>query len=158
MKDQFNAHVCTMRLYGIEENYGLIFTTRNFSRKWSNLIENPNAAICILHPGYQLQLQIECSVKLLTSDDEPNIRKKYWSRVRPDVKKIYHAQYLPNIEYRHQPEIDAPIEAPKHFGIIAAIPYSFEYLFINEDYQNSIRYHYSKNMNENWSRRRLTVS
>ena len=90
-------HVRTMRLYGIEDEHGLIFVTRDTSRKYADLKNNAYAAICILHPGYHLQLQAECTVKLVDFHNEPELCEKYWEMVKTEVKKIYHDDYVSDL-------------------------------------------------------------
>lgn len=151
-------HIRTMRLYGIENEYGLIFLTRDTSRKWSDLKNNPHIAICILHPEYKLQLQAECVVKGANFHAEPALFEKYWKMVRTDVKKIYHENYIPNVNYQERKETDVPAVVPENFGIIMAMPHFWEYLLINSNYPDSIRYQFIKKTDGEWIKSHLTMS
>jgi len=151
-------HVRTVRLYGIENEYGLIFLTRTTSRKWQDLTSHPHLAICILHPGIHIQLQAECTTRLVYSDNNPQLFKKYWSMVKMDVKKIYHDDYVPNVDYQQGKETDIPTVIPHSFGMIMAMPHHWEYLLVNDNYPDSIRYQFNKNTQGEWVKLRLTMS
>lgn len=151
-------HIRTVRLYGIENEYGLIFLTRTTSRKWQDLKHHPHLAVCILHPETRIQLQAECTTTLICSDNNPQLVKKYWSMVRMDVKKIYHDDYVPNVDYQQRKETDVPPVIPTSFGMIMAMPHQWEYLLVNDNYPDSIRYQFNKNTQEKWVKLRLTMS
>lgn len=149
--------VRTVRLYGIENNLGLVFITRNTSKKWTALKSNQHAAICFLHPKYQIQLIADCRVDLLNKSSAPELSEKYWNRMREDVKKIYHDDYASNTEYKKEQNLNIPKEIPNSFGLIVAVPYAWEYLFVESNYPDSKRYIYTKNPNGYWEKERLTM-
>lgn len=151
-------HVCTVRIYGIEEDEGLIFVSRTTSKKWKNILHNPQLAICILHPEYRIQLQANCIAKLITEKDISPIRQKYWPLIKSDVKKIYHDEYLPNIDYQNRIETDIPTTIPESYGIITAKPYNWEYLVVNDNYPDSLRYQFTHQAKKGWIKSQLTMS
>lgn len=153
-----SPHIRTVRLYGIEDQSGLIFLTRTTSKKWQDLTHNPHLAICLLHPEYRIQLQTECAAKLIGVNDNPLLFQKYWSMIRDDVKKIYHDDYVPNIDYQQRKETDIPSNIPDSCGMIIAMPHYWEYLFVNDNYPESIRYQFTHHAQKGWVKSHLTMS
>ncbi len=151
-------HIRTVRLYGIEDQLGLIFFTRKTSKKWQDLSHNSRLAICLLHPEYRIQLQAECTAKLIGVNDNPVLFKKYWSMIRDDVKKIYHDDYVPNLDYQQRKETEIPSSIPDSGGIIMASPHYWEYLFVNDNYPESIRYQFTHHAQKGWIKSHLTMS
>ena len=151
-------HVRAVRLYGIEDHHGLIFLTRTTSRKWQALMQHSHLAICLLHPEYRIQLQMECTAKLIIANDDVSLFQKYWSMIKDDVKKIYHPDYLPNMDYRQGKETEVPITIPDSCGMIIAMPYCWEYLLVNDNYPESGRYRFTHHPQQGWTKSRLTMS
>lgn len=150
--------VRTVRCYGIEKALGLIFVTRNTSQKWNALKENTKMALCFLDSESNVQLRAECEANLLDYPVSTELVNKYWNMVGDGVKKIYHDDYIPNDHYTDQKEFDIPKTVPHCFGIIAAIPFFWEYLQVESNYQKSLRLVYTKNKNGIWDKQRLTMS
>lgn len=149
--------VRTVRLYGIEEDKGLVFATHTASRKWNELKHNPNMAVCFLHPEYQIQLRAECTVSLLNFSLEPHLAENCWKMIGKNVKKIYDDYGTSDFSYKNQQPLEAPKDIPDCFGLIIAVPYIWEYLSIDPDYPNSIRYLYTQDADKNWERKRSAV-
>ncbi len=151
-------NVRTVRLYGIEKDRGLVFITRKTSQKWRELKNNPKMAICFLHPEHQIQLRTKCEVSFLDYGLAPDCAEKYWNMMKEDVKKIYNDQYTPNVAYQGIEQLGVPQKIPDCFGLIVAVPYFWEYLFVDSNYPTSVRYIYTKNSQEEWVRQHLTVA
>ena len=151
-------HVRTVRLYGIEDCHGLIFLTRTTSRKWQALMQYLHLSICLLHPEYRIQLQAECTAKLVNVNDDLPLIQKYWSMIKDDVKKIYHPDYLPNIDYQQGKATEVPTIIPDSCGMIIAMPYCWEYLLVNDNYPESKRYQFTHHPQQGWIKSHLTMS
>lgn len=139
-------HVRTVRLYEMEKEKGFIFVTHIASKKWDELKNHSKTAICFLHPEYHIQLRAECDVTLFNYQSAPFLAEKCWKMIREDVRKIY---------YPDDKENEGQI--PDCFGLIAAVPHVCEYLCVDSDYPNSIRYVYTKDPSQSWVRRQSLV-
>jgi uncharacterized pyridoxamine 5'-phosphate oxidase family protein len=144
-QSKHGPHVRTVRLYDIEKEKGFIFVTHTASKKWYELKNNFNMAVCFLHPEYHIQLRAECHVALFDYKSAPFLAEKCWKMIREDVKKIYHDD--------RQDER----QIPDCFGLIAGVPHICEYLCIDSDYANSIRYIYMKDSSQGWLRKQTLV-
>lgn len=113
----------TMALYDFTAKGSLIFITATNSPKWTHLSNNPNIALCMLHPEYG-QITVEGSTLLHTRDTNLSLVSLYWEN--------YLDEYWRNFYSMGTPE-NATHEIPASLGIVQVIPSTWQILEINKD-------------------------
>ena len=125
-------HIRTMDLYDITEEGQLIFLTDTSTRKWMDLQEFPNMAVCLLNLDH-VQIIVEGSAMLKTSMSDPHTVSIYWNNFLDQYWKDYYLSRPLNLK----PNLN---EIPSSFGLIVMTPNLWEILEINkEDFLKSSR-------------------
>jgi len=129
-------HVRTMDLYNITSEGNLVLLTETSTRKWQDLIECPNVAICILNLDLG-QIIVEGSAFLKTYSDDSSTSAFYWNN--------YLNQYWRNFYLRAADLNESSNVVPSSFGVIIVQPTFFEIIEIDgNDFLNSARRQYVK--------------
>lgn len=137
----------TMALYDITGQGELIFLSRIDTKKWSDLLEKPYIAVCMLSHK-QHQIILEGSVSTKTIDNDKNFTNFYWNKMPPACKEIY----------KNKDENSDFSYAPMNFGCIVVQANSFDVLEICfEEYIKSKRTFLHRRGN-NWEEKSLKVS
>jgi hypothetical protein len=145
----------SLRLYGVDEDLGLIFLTHVKSRKWSHLSADPCLSICLVSNSNQVQLLGHCKARLLTLNDDPKIFEKYWSMIRDDVKRVYNNKTLANVNT--EDELSIPSGPTLALGMISAVPEYWESLILADSYLESVRMKYELQEGGTWNARKVSL-
>lgn len=152
-------HVRTVRLYGIEEHLGLIFLTRTTSKKWEDIKNNKNIALCMYQPERRLQLRAEGEANFFHYATDADIMEKYWALVSADIKKIYSDSFVVNTACTKEQNVEVPTIIPLSFSMFFTIPRYWESLLIHlDDQSKSIRYQYSRDIRGDWVPLRVNLA
>lgn len=139
----------TMDLYDFTEDGSLIFLTKTDSRKWRDLEQQPNIAVCLLNLELG-QITVEGNALLQTSENNLSLTKLYWDNYLPKYWKDF---YL-SCSSKHA---ESGAQIPSTFGVIKIIPNAWEILEINtEDFLIGSRQRFTLNDNS-WSMKELAL-
>ncbi len=112
-----------MALYDLTQKGALIFITATNSPKWTHLSNNPNIALCLLHPEYG-QIIVEGSTLLHTSQTNLSLVSLYWEN--------YLDEYWRNF-YRMETPGNPANEIPPSLGVVHVIPNTWQILEMDKD-------------------------
>lgn len=148
--------VRTMRIYDFDQDGCPILLTHVLSHKWQELINHPYLSINMVSDNKLTQVIVCGKVQLDTPQTAPERAKRYWSLIRPDVKKIYCQDYAIGQAYRETQNLTIPLDAPNSLGIARLSPNFWEILKLNPEYVESNRNQFHLNNGE-WQGRRIHV-
>lgn len=127
----------SLRIYGIEDGFGMVFITHRSSRKWEQIQNDNLVSVCLVSSDYRVQITARCHVSVLCKEGHENLFRKYWEMVRTDVRKFY-------LDSHEALDREALKEPGQNVGILAAVPIYWESLVLEDEYLESKRFQYEK--------------
>ena len=124
-----NPHIRTMDLYEVTEDGCLILFTDTSTRKWLDLQDCENIAICIVHLEYG-QIIIEGKATLKTNTNDFNTVSFYWHNFLDQYWRDFYLSRSSSLEKK----------IPSSFGVMIVKPFFVEVLEISKhDFLQSSR-------------------
>lgn len=133
----------TVVLRNVTEDVVLSFYTDKRSKKITHIQENKNVSLLFYHPKKMVQLRIEGTA---TMDTSQKTTKMIWDGLHPNAKKDYTTVQSPGSAIKDPNHVEY-LSDENYFCLVEVLPFKMEYLKLQSPHHLRVRF---SNKNGTW--------